>query len=179
MIDYISCLGSCFPTVFATCGGDPNIYENIVWVDGDPLPDVATLDAARFKKLQASVLEGISDSCENTIMAGFTSNALGSTYFYQSTTLDQINLIGALISSMPNALATSGTPIPYKCGQVIDGVVQTLSYNVHNPTQMLMVFMSGVQFKLEQLTIYQNKENYISTCTTPEEVNAVTWTSTP
>ena len=182
MIDYITCIGKYFQTVFVSCIGDPTIYENIIWESGDPLPDQATIDAKRFRDYQDSAINNLSVICENVIMDGFTSNALGQTYAYASSTLDQINIIGSSIASLlaiadPNSGAPSS--IPYKCALVTNGVIGTYGYQIHTSMQILSVFMAGVQYKLTQLTNYQTKQVYINSCTTTEQIDAVTWTSTP
>jgi hypothetical protein len=55
MIDYMECIGTRFPGVFASCFGDPSVYSNIVWESGDPVPsriilDTEILDMRRVKK---------------------------------------------------------------------------------------------------------------------------------
>ncbi len=42
---YMLAIGEGFPEVGCMCVGDPNIYENIVWQTGDPLPSREDLDA--------------------------------------------------------------------------------------------------------------------------------------
>lgn len=42
---YMQAIGIGFPKVQCYANGDGSVYENIVWVKGDPLPSKATLDA--------------------------------------------------------------------------------------------------------------------------------------
>lgn len=44
-ITYIDAIGDGFPTVQAEVSGDGSVYEDLVWVGGDPLPSKAALDA--------------------------------------------------------------------------------------------------------------------------------------
>lgn len=43
-MNYIEAIGDGFPGVFCHTSGDPNVYEDIVWDSGLPLPDKTTLD---------------------------------------------------------------------------------------------------------------------------------------
>lgn len=43
--NYIFAIGVGFPGVNCHCEGEGEVYENIVWDSGDPLPSRATLDA--------------------------------------------------------------------------------------------------------------------------------------
>jgi hypothetical protein len=178
-MDYIACLGKYYPSVFATCIGDATIYENIIHDSGDPIPSKAELDAQIFKDIQSAAITALSITCETTIMAGFTSSALGSEYNYASTTLDQINLIGSVIASQVNAFAPQGTSVYYKCAPVVNGVVGTFGYQLHSPNQMLGVFMSGVMYKQQMLGHYQQKLTLVNAAKTQAEVSAITWTSQP
>src|ERR1035437_8821359 len=108
MIDYITCLGLFYPNVFAVCRGDSTSYSDIEVESGDPLPPQSELDQKIFQHYQVTNITALSTICEEVIMAGFTSNALGSIFAYASQTLDQINLIGSIIASQPNILAPEG-----------------------------------------------------------------------
>lgn len=49
---YMEAIGEGFPLVGCHCEGDSNIYENIVWDSGDPIPTKATLDAWIISSVQ-------------------------------------------------------------------------------------------------------------------------------
>jgi hypothetical protein len=44
-MNYIEAIGEGFPNVNCHGVGDCNVYENIIWDDGDPLPSKAELDS--------------------------------------------------------------------------------------------------------------------------------------
>ena len=62
-----------------------------------------------IEKIKASKLQQINQTCEQVIISGFKSQALGNTHFYQSDRDDQINLTG---------LVTAGVDSFLKCGEV-------------------------------------------------------------
>lgn len=44
-LSYMDAIGIGFPAVGCHIVGDPNVYENIVWDKGEPIPSKAALDA--------------------------------------------------------------------------------------------------------------------------------------
>lgn len=179
MIDYMTCLSSCFSTTFAVCTGDPNVYNNIVWVDGDPLPDQATMDASRFSALQNSAISALSDICANIITSGFISSALGTPHLYDSEDVDQINLIGATTTTAPSMVDPNGTAMYYAVREIVNGVTLPKNYTLHTYDQFRQVMTDGANYKLALLMNFNIKRYYISIATTPEQVEAITWSSNP
>ena len=78
-------------------------------------------------------------ACAADIESGFTSNAMGMDYDYESSVKDQLNIVGA---------AQAGTTLDFT---VIDGVGNKLRVS-HSAAQMQQVFTDGVTEK-------QNKKN--------------------
>jgi len=135
-MDYMECLGASYPTVFASCVGDSTMYGNIVWESGDPLPTEAAMIAMNFNNVRNVLISGLSDACQNAIMSGFPSSALGSPHQYASGQLDQINLIGATILTAPTPANPNGNGTYYKCAPITNAVVGAFNYYPHSSAQM-------------------------------------------
>ncbi len=182
-MDYMACLGSSYPTVFATCIGDPTEYENLQWESGDALPPEDDMIVMNFNNVVADQVNYISNLCQGAIMAGFISSALGTPHQYASGQLDQINLMGAVMSTAPTPANPAGSSIYYKCGAVVGGVIQTYNYHLHTSAQMQQLWADAVNYKMAQLQVFNTKQLYLlslsSTTNTLSDIAAVTWTSNP
>lgn len=179
MIDYITCLGKYYPTVFASCVGDSTVYSNLLWESGDDIPAKTVLDNKIFEDLQNSAIAALSTICGNIITAGFISSALGSTYMYDSEDVDQINLIGATTTVGPTAANPDGTSMWYAVRPVVDGITEAKTYMLHTYAQLRQVMDDGANYKLGLLMNFNTKRYYIGIATTPDEVSAITWSSNP
>lgn len=172
-ISYIDALVRYYPDVQVNNSDPQRRYAGIEWVVGGPIPqnelEAKILDLA--KEIRTAE---ISDDCEKHIMSGFESDALGAPHIYDSEFVDQINLVGALITVMPYDGDTEGYTIYYACRDVNTGVKD---YHVHTYHNLRKVIFDGSQFKLTNLQIFHFKRVMISMCETLEEIDAITWTS--
>lgn len=178
VLNYMDIIGTSYPTVFCHVVGDPDQYDNIVSDGGDPIPSRADLDQEKLMLVKASVIDGLSDDCANFIMDGFTCTALGSAYIYDTQTVDQINLIGAVTATSPSPITgPTGMSIYYA---VRDASTMIKAYVLHTHNQLAQVLAEGAMFKLIQLQKFNVKRDYITNiCATIEQVEAVTWDSNP
>lgn len=152
------------------------LYSDIVWDRGGPIPqnelEAKMIDYAKEK--QTAI---VSEDCENCIMSGFQSSALGTPHIYDSEFVDQINLVGAWITTSPNPAYPEfpdGFAMYYACRDVATGIK---NYFEHTHAQLRQVIFDGSQFKLMNLQWFHFKRVAISECLTIEEVEAITWTS--
>jgi len=178
-MNYLDCISENYPTVLVECFDDGFNYETLNWVGGDPLPSKVDLDAIIFKRIVNDKLAELSANCQSDIMAGFISNALGYPCMYGSTEVDQLNLIGAVSATAPTPTAPSGYSNVYAVRPIIDGIVQPKTYIVHSYGQFRQVLADGSAYKSTKLLAFNTKRTYLSSLTTAEDVNAVTWLSTP
>jgi hypothetical protein len=175
---YMECLGKSFPNVSAVCFGDPDVYEDIVWEGGDPLPAKAVLEAQILANLKIDKVTELSQACELEIISGFTSDALGTPAIYDSETVDQLNLIGAASATAPMEGMPEGFSGPYAVRPIVEGVVQPKRYEMHSYAQLRAVLQSGFFFKLVRLQKFNDKRDYVNNvAATIEAVEAVSWTS--
>ena len=112
------------------------------------------LDIAKYDK----IIE-VSKVCEALIVAGFTSDALGSDHFYQSDRDDQSNLVG---------LVTLGSDELFKCN---DGT--SWIYAAHTAAQLREVLEAGKNVKLPLLKNFNDKKELILACSTQEEIDSI------
>ena len=122
-------------------------YAGITWIVGGPIAqnelEIKILDLA--KELRTAE---VSQDCENFIMSGFQSDALGTPHIYDSEFVDQINLVGALIMTSPFGDDVDGYSIYYACRDVATGVK---NYYPHTYPILRKVIYDGSMFKLENL----------------------------
>lgn len=179
MKSLMGALSRYFPNVRAHCKG-AEVYANLVWESGDPLPTEAQLNEAQLKNHKLVKIIELSQNCQDDIMSGFTSSALGSAHFYDSDELDQVNLIGAATTTAPTVAGDAGTSIHYAVRPIVDGVMQSKVYLSHTHAQLKQALTDGAQVKLSKLQKFNDKRNYLNdNVLTHDQINAVTWTSTP
>jgi hypothetical protein len=126
---------------------------------GDRPPDLAGIRAAKIAEL--------SDVCQQTIMGGFHSTALGTNHRYSSEEEDQANLVGAV--SLVNIMNQS---IPYTCTNLTTGEKRS---PFHTPSQIRAVFLHGAAHKQTQIARFHAMRVAIELSTNPAEIQAMTW----
>lgn len=176
-MDYLECISTFFPNVFVECSGDSSLYENIIWVSGSPLPTKAILDDLIYKQAKLDKITELSNACQLDIIGGFTSNALGALNKYDSTEVDQLNLIGAVTATSPTPTDLGGYNSVYACRPIINGVEQSKQYLLHSHFQLRQVLADGAAYKLNELLNFNNKRTAVNNATTIAEINAITWSS--
>lgn len=171
-MDYISIIGLEHPGVEVYCTGDPTDYDNIIW--SDPLNKLtkAELDASILTLTKRNKILELSKECENVIIAGFTSSALGIEKIYDSEEVDQINLIGSVSTTTPTPAEPTGYTIYYACR---DPETNIKSYIEHTHYQLRQVMADGATFKLVQLQRFNTLRNQVNEATTVEDIEAIIW----
>jgi hypothetical protein len=169
MISYLEAINLLQPEFQVTALGEK--YTDINWRGYDVLSQ-ASLDAKILEVTKQRKIIELSEQCENAIMSGFQSAALGQPYVYDSEQVDQINLIGAVSSTAPTPLEPTGYTIYYACRNVSTGVKE---YHPHSHFQLRQILADGAQVKLGFLQVFHFKRLEIESCTTIAEVNAIIW----
>ena len=163
MTNYMTLLAKYYPGVGVVCEGDTSVYSNLIYVSGDPMPSQADLDAADFLEYKANHILSLSAACRSEIVNGFTSDALGTTHWYDSEEVDQLNLIGSV---------TSGDDMDYGCRETEGG---DKVYKFHTNWQLQKVIQDGRDMKLTKLQSFSTKKAQVLAATTQAEVDAITW----
>lgn len=117
-----------------------------------------SLEDAKIVKIQE-----MENFCDQEILAGFTSSALGASHHYDSGIVDQINLLGVVML---------GKPTPYKCRK--DGEADK-QWQVHTPPQMQQVVADGAMARMVILQKFTELKARIAALTTHDEVASVEW----
>lgn len=163
-------LSAGWPSLVWECRGDISDYNN--YESQDTLPTIAEVQQVRTDLVRTCVIDSLSETCEQYIMAGFVSSALGTPHFYDAELADQINLMGGFLITL------TGAGIPYAVRNINTGLKE---YREHTQAQMTQVLADGAQWKLYYLNLFHQKRNYITSIphsdTAVDEIVAVTWDS--
>lgn len=172
----MSALGKYFPTVEASCMGD-EVYENIQWTGGDPLPTADELNKASLTEHKEMKITELSNACAQQIISGFESAALGAPHLYDSEAVDQLNIVGSFSATTPDATSPEGSQTYHAVRPIIDGIPQMKEYKLHDNIQMKKVLLDGVAFKLVKLSRFNDLRNEIlaNEERTIAEINDITW----
>jgi hypothetical protein len=125
----------------------------------------ANLDAE--KDAQKAV---VSQSCQDAILAGFTSSALGSAHSYPAKFTDQQNLNASVTASLLPGVDANWTT-PFWCADA-EG---NWSYAAHTAAQIQQAGSDGKAAILTCLTKNQQLAAQIDAATTIPAVQAITW----
>ena len=176
-LDYVSAIGKFFPTIGVECIGDPNNFWNIVWISGDAMPTIFEVDEKIFEDTKKNKIIELSNFCENDIISGFTSDALGYSCIYDSEQVDQLNITGVLTMISPTPAAPMGYGSPYAVRPIIDGVIQPKEYINHTYFQLRKALTDGGMYKLTKLQQFNYKRDLVNASKTVSEIELITWNS--
>jgi len=129
--------------------------ETIVW-------DIDPIDGG-LEEVKQLKIDQLNDMCNQTISAGFTSDALGSANTYDFKNDDQINL-GGMLNAITAGLVTGS--IVWKAS----GVPQS-----HTVDQFKQVFADGLQHKNNNIGKYWTLKAQLLAVTNVEDVKAIVW----
>lgn len=172
-VTYLDVISEYYPDIEVFIIGADVSYSAIQWVDPTKIIDQSTLDLKILEMSRNLKISELSTACEQAIIGGFNSNALGLNYLYDAAEEDQINLIGACTTTTPTSAAPDGYSIYYACRNVSTGIKE---YMLHTHSQLRQVMNDGATFKLQQLQKFHTKRVYVQSATL-EQINNVTWDS--
>ena len=147
--------------------GFTQVPDNVVCgmikqVDGTfivPATSLADIKAAKISEINAS--------CEQTIIGGFTSLALGTEHYYQSDRDDQTNLMGLVVAGQDSTL---------NCGTLQPDNSILCVFNVpHTILQIQQVFSDSITFKMTQLQKCETLKQQVNSAIDEASVNAIVW----
>ncbi len=147
---------------FVEFGVQPTPWH--VW-DWDTYAWRIDLDAARI-----DIAERISGECQNTILAGFKSSALGAEHLYPTKLTDQQNLASSVLSSLMPGLP-EGWTTPFWCMDE-NGVWE---FRPHSSAQ---IQQAGLEVKAAILACQAKNEQLqaqIAAATSIDQLEEITW----
>lgn len=104
--------------------------------------------------------------CEQEIVSGFASSAIGSERWYKSEQTDQLNLIGAV---------SSGNDSFFKCGVKDNTGAIAWNWEMHTIAQLKSVLNDGGTVKIQLLQKLTELKNTVDQLLTIEQIKAVVW----
>ncbi len=151
------------------------IIENIATykkiVENQELNVEVVEETNSLEGLKERCIQLLSNTCNDMILGGFTSGALGETYHYDGSLESQTNLLGAL------ALARqTSAPVPLTCTQLQTGSKQP---RPHTLKQLEQVFQDGCAFKTSKIAKYHELKAKVLAATTSLAISGITWDSEP
>lgn len=136
-------------------------WDGQSWISASRL----TLEDVRNNKARE-----IDQACRSTILAGFDSDALGTTYHYPAKATDQSNLSGSVLASLlPDTPADWVTP--FWCAD-INGLWE---FRLHTAAQIQQVGRDAKAAILAAMGRNEVLQAQISAATSIEELEAVGW----
>lgn len=70
--NYMTMISTNFPNVGCFCMGDPTVYSNVIWQNGDPMPSKITLDGMALPFYQDLVCNNIDVKRNQVLTGGYT-----------------------------------------------------------------------------------------------------------
>jgi len=107
-------------------------------------------------------LKELNNACEEYITAGFTSDALDETYYYQSSRDDQANLVSDVLADID---------LDVKCSR--DN--KSFEFITHTALQIKKVSDSFTLHRIEALKRVNDLKNKVSDATTKDDIEAIAW----
>lgn len=147
-------------------GGKLDVVSGAFTITPMPAPSPDALLV--IEKAQAKVR--ILAQCDNAIVGGFISNALGGAYTYPSKVVDQNNLAANVLSSMYPNLATTWTT-PQLCADT-NGV---WAYKAHSVQAIQQVGTDGKSAIMACLIKNATLQAQITAASTLAALNAIIW----
>lgn len=127
------------------------------WIEAETPENLLT-------EVKASKLAELNGKCDQTIMSGFTSSALGTSHTYRSLLIDQVWFNATLNRFAVDPNFTSVNYLTLDSG-----------YLQHTKAQLTQVFVDGHAFGDSQITKLNALKAQVDNATTIEDVENITW----
>lgn len=151
----------------------PSIAESLAanWVEYDK-SKIDSLIKPAITLEQSKIIKSneIRNACSNEILAGFSSNALGSAHLYPSNDKDQVNLSGTIQKSLLPS-ASIGDVYMFLCADINN----VWAYRPHSATQIQQVGTDAYNAILNSRIKNATLQGQIDLATTKAEVEAILW----
>jgi len=132
--------------------------------------NVDPVRVAFAKKEQIGML---STKCEQEIIKGFSSTALGSIHWYDASSVDQLNLISSITLTGPTAENPLGTSIFYACRDNTNNDIK--EYQSHTYAQLQQIIKDSSVSRLVFLQKFSALRQQIMNKTTVSDVKSIKW----
>lgn len=145
---------------------DPHTGEQTIefWNLPDPEPTTDQLQQWWVSYLKDAKIAELNDACNQEILAGFTSSALGQPHTYGFDYEDQQNLNGQLAILMFDNTITS-----------VNWKTKDAGVLTHTRDQFIQVCKDAEAFKRSRIEKFWNLKAQVQQATTEDQINAITW----
>lgn len=123
-----------------------------------------------FDAVRSQKSVDIDQACRSTILAGFDSDALGTTYHYPAKATDQSNLSGSVLASLLHD-APADFVTPFWCADS-NGI---WAFRLHTAAQIQQVGKGAKAAILAAMSKNEHLQGLIAAATTQEDVEGITW----
>lgn len=134
------------------------------WNSNYPQPTQEQLESSWLQVVKNEKIEELRENCNDTILSGYTSNALGEPHQYGFSYEDQINLAGA------KQIFDLNPALPSISWKTLDAGPLP-----HTRDQFLSMWLDGFNHKNNNIQKYWVKKGQVNSCNSEDEVNAVNW----
>lgn len=138
-------------------------------------PAELNVDPVRVAFAKKEQIGKLSNLCEQEIIKGFSSTALGSIHWYDASPVDQLNLISAITLTSPTLENPQGTSIFYSCRDSTDDDVK--EYQSHTYAQLQKIMSDSSVARLTFLQKFSALRQKIMVSNTVNEIRNITWES--
>ena len=129
--------------------------------------DGTFISSTSLADIKIAKISELNLSCEQTIISGFPSSALGTEHYYQSDRDDQTNLLGLVVAGQDSIL---------KCGVLqTDGTILWTFDTPHTIGEIQQVFSAGATYKMEQLQKCNTLKQQVNSATTEADIDLIVW----
>jgi hypothetical protein len=138
--------------------------------DADPRYVAFAAPLTSLAGAKAAKLAELNTACQQAILAGFASSALGAAYTYPAKATDQQNLTASVVASLLPGLA-AGWTTPFWCADAGGA----WAFRAHTAVQIQQVGDDGKTAILAAMQKNQTLADQVNACTTVAAVNAISW----
>lgn len=131
------------------------------------------LDPVRVAFAKKEQIGMLSTKCEQEIIKGFSSMALGSIHWYDASSVDQLNLISSITLTGPTAENPLGTSIFYACRDNTNDDIK--EYQSHTYAQLQQIMKDSSVSRLVFLQKFSALRQQIMNMTTVTDVKSIKW----
>lgn len=144
----------------------------LITAEDSPFKDgvVVSDPAETFADKQARKVEQLKAACQASILAGFTSDALGDLHLYPAKPLDQANLVASVTAALLSD-GIEGWETPFWC----QDEAGAWAFVLHTSSQIKQVGLAGKASILAALSKNELLASQALAATTSEELDAVEW----
>ena len=152
MITYMEIIGDVYPLVQASAPGDGTIYEDIIWLSGNPLPSKAELDQQILAQTRTVLWDSIKMERDRRKNDGGVK--VGANW-YHSDTSSRIQQLGLVMMG-------AGLPANLYWKTMSGGFV------IMTPTLAMQIFQSVAASDMAIFTVAEQKKAAMIASATPE-----------